>query len=174
MCEPTSIAMFASSAIGAAGSIKQGMDGAAAGSANAANLRIQAQRREMKADFDVAQTGHRFDMQQGALRARTAVSGITAGSFSDLFAADATERALEIDSIKWGAANDASNLRAQASDAESRGHNAMTAGFIGAAGSFAQGFGSYYKAQALGDTKGVSLETSFTRTPRSYQRQPNI
>lgn len=164
MCDPFSIAVT-SAAVGAGGSIMQGMSAKRTADANAAALRVNADRREMKADFDIERTERQFQTQQGALRARIALSGITQGSFSDLIAADASERAMQVAGIEWSAQNDVDNLNFQASAAENQGRNAMTAGFINAAGSVVSSVGGYYKSAGLGATKSVSLDTAFTTLP---------
>jgi hypothetical protein len=161
MCDPLSISI-ASAGVGAVGALQSGMAASNAARTNAAMLEVQAQRRDQKAAFEVRQAEHTFDVQQGALRNRVSTSGLTAGSFSDLFAADATEKALQVEGIKWSAKNDTDNLKDQASAERSKASSATTSMFFNAAGAVVGAAGGYYKSSNLGKGGATSISSPFS------------
>jgi hypothetical protein len=133
MCEPATLTLAAGMMM-AAGSVATGVMGAQAASVNATAYEEQAQLRIQKGEFDAVQAQNRFRRVFGQAVAGAAASGVDPQSFGDVFADMTMESELEQKAIRFGAANEARNLRFQAQGQEIAGDAAIIGGVFGGAG----------------------------------------
>lgn len=170
MCDPTTL-LITGATISAGSSVAQGISANSSARANAAMLGVQQQRRESKLALDLENSDRKFRTHTGAVQQKISVSGLTQGSFSDIIASDATERAMEVETLRWNAQNDVDNIEYQKSSELSRGRSAMAGGIINAVGTAVNSGSSYYKMTGLGDT-GTAVNSIFSKPSGGYYHGP--
>lgn len=141
MCAPPLIVAGVGAAISAGGALYSGVQANRQARAEAALYESQGAQRLQKAEFDVETTRRRYVREAGRNQAEAAASGIDVASFSDVFADDAKEFALEVSAIRYSAKSEAAMLKYRADMARKRGKAEQTASYFRAASSVVSAFG---------------------------------
>lgn len=149
MCEPATLTL-AAGAFAAAGALSTGILGAQAAGVNEGALLEQAQLRQAKGEYDAVQAQNKFRRVFGQAVAGAAASGVDMQSFGDVFADMTMESELEQKAIRFGAANEARNLRMQAQGQDIAGQAAIIGGIFGTAGSLASAGAKSYDIRSNG------------------------
>lgn len=134
MCSPPMAIAAIGGAIQAGGAIYGGITAQRSANSEAALYESQRSQRLQKAEFDVETLRRQYRRESGRNQAESAASGIDVASFSDVFADDAKEFALEVEAIRYSAKSEAAMLRYRSEMARKRGKEARTASYFQAAG----------------------------------------
>ena len=163
MClDPVSLGVMAvSAAVGAGGSIFSGASQASTHSSNAAALRQQAADRQAKAQYDSELALRKYVRTSGSRDAMIGTTGLSANSFSDIFADDKAESALEIEAIKYQGKLEARNLEFQAAGQDRLSKDARISSYFNAASSVVNSVSSIYKAKTQFARAGITPYSPF-------------
>lgn len=144
MCFPllAPLLTFASTAVSAAGSAMGGMMANSQAKAQAAAQNRQATLEAMQGDYAAQRKQEQVNQVTGAQIAGTAASGVTLeGSPSDVIASTASQGALDVGAIKWGAKVRADTFNYEAQLSRIQGRNAMAGGIMSGIGGLVGGLG---------------------------------
>ncbi len=142
MCDPISLSL-AGTAIGAAGSIVSGVQGAQAAAFNARVAENRARAEQARANFEIERMRENARQVRGAQRARFASAGVQiAGSPLAVIEDTAEDEELEVQSILFGSRATQANLRAQAGLSRFEGQGQLFSGLTRAAGTVLSGAAS--------------------------------
>lgn len=141
MCFPVAMALV-SAGISAAGSVMGGAMAQQQAKAQKAAYDRQAQMTTMQGEYEAGRKQDEINQITGRQVALTGGSGVTLeGSPTAVIADTASQGALDIGAIRWGAKVKADTFNYEGQLAKIQGQNAMAGGIMGGIGSLVGGLG---------------------------------
>lgn len=129
------VASLAGTGLSAVGAIQQGNAAKASADAQAALDTRQATMTTLQGEYQAQRQQDKINQVTGSQIAGISGSGVDiSGSPSDVIASSASEGALDVEAIRYGAKANSQNLVYQGQVARQSGQSAQTAGYLGAAG----------------------------------------
>lgn len=129
------VASLAGTGLSAVGAIQQGNAAKASADAQAALDTQQATMTTLQGEYQAQRQQAKVNQVTGSQIAGVSGSGVDlTGSPSDVIASSASQGALDVEAIRYGAKVNSNNLMYQADVARQGGSAAQTAGYLGAAG----------------------------------------